>query len=137
MSFFGFEQSDLEKEKQRFLEGGPQDTENLAVFTWGEEGYDGLGDALQEGGDDLNDETFGGTGAVGEYCRYYRSIVCNHCYVVGKDFDFSNTGGLHDSHALSGYPDNSKDALTQENFAPQARQPAPAVPVQSCTLSVC
>ncbi|KAK0446633.1 topoisomerase II-associated protein PAT1 [Armillaria borealis] len=113
MSFFGFEQSDLEKEKQRFLEGGPQDTENLAVFTWGEEGYDGLGDALQEGGDDLNDETFGGTGAV------------------GKDFDFSNTGGLHDSHALSGYPDNSKDPLAQENFAPQARQPAPAVPVQS------
>ncbi|KAK0501205.1 topoisomerase II-associated protein PAT1 [Armillaria luteobubalina] len=113
MSFFGFEQSDLEKEKQRFLEGGPQDTENLAVFTWGEESYDGLGDALQEGGDDLNDETFGGSGAV------------------GKDFDFSNTGGLHDSHALSGHLDNSKDPLVQENIVPQAKQPAPAGPVQS------
>ncbi|KAK0188854.1 topoisomerase II-associated protein PAT1 [Armillaria mellea] len=113
MSFFGFEQSDLEKEKQRFLEGPPQDTENLAVFTWGEESYDGLGDALQEGGDDLNNETFGGAGAV------------------GKDFDFSNTGGLHDSHDLSGHPDISKDPLALENFAPQAKQPTPAVPVQS------
>ena len=33
----------------------------------GEESYDGLGDALQERGDELNDETFGGTGAVGGF----------------------------------------------------------------------
>ncbi|KAI0352379.1 hypothetical protein OH77DRAFT_1409256 [Trametes cingulata] len=76
MSFFGFEQnSDLENEKRKFLEGGSSSApqEDLAVYTWGEEGYDGLGDALQEGGDELNDETFGISGPV------------------GKDFDFSGT----------------------------------------------
>ncbi|KAG1728105.1 topoisomerase II-associated protein PAT1 [Suillus lakei] len=72
MSFFGFERSNLEQEKKKFLEGGLQETEDLAVYTWGEESYDGLGDALLEGGDELNDETFGGTGAV------------------GKDFDFTS-----------------------------------------------
>jgi DNA topoisomerase 2-associated protein PAT1 len=66
MSFFGLEQNDLEKEKQKFLDGGLQESEDVAVYTWGEDSYDGLGDALQEGGDELNDETFGGTGAVGE-----------------------------------------------------------------------
>ncbi|KAJ3527260.1 hypothetical protein NM688_g8153 [Phlebia brevispora] len=74
MSFFGFDQSnDLEDEKRKFLEGGLKGAqqENVAVYTWGEESYDGLGDALQERGDELNDETFGGTGEV------------------GKDFDFS------------------------------------------------
>ncbi|KAH7919056.1 hypothetical protein BV22DRAFT_1041258 [Leucogyrophana mollusca] len=72
MSFFGFEQGSLEQEKKKFLEGGLQESEDLAVYTWGEESYDGLGDALLEGGDELNDETFGGAGAV------------------GKDFDFSS-----------------------------------------------
>jgi DNA topoisomerase 2-associated protein PAT1 len=66
MSFFGFEQNDLEQEKKRFVEGGLHESEDVAVYTWGEESYDGLGDALQEGGDDLNDETFGQTGQVGE-----------------------------------------------------------------------
>ncbi len=67
MSFFGFEENDLEKEKRRFLERGSslQQDEDLAVYTWGEESYDGLGDALQEGNDDLNDETFGTIGSVG------------------------------------------------------------------------
>ncbi|EIW79273.1 hypothetical protein CONPUDRAFT_59162 [Coniophora puteana RWD-64-598 SS2] len=72
MSFFGYENNDLEQEKRKFLEGGLGETEDLAVYTWGEESYDGLGDALVEGGDELNDETFGGTSAV------------------GKDFDFSH-----------------------------------------------
>ena len=66
MSFFGLGQNDLEKEKQKFLDGGLQESEDVAVYTWGEDSYDGLGDALHEGGDELNDETFGGTGAVGE-----------------------------------------------------------------------
>jgi len=66
MSFFGLEQKDLERDKQNFLDGGLQESEDVAVYTWGEDSYDGLGDALQEGGDELNDETFGGTGAVGE-----------------------------------------------------------------------
>ncbi|RDX54229.1 hypothetical protein OH76DRAFT_1398553 [Lentinus brumalis] len=76
MSFFGFEQNnDLENEKRRFLEGGLSGAkqEDVAVYTWGEESYDGLGDALQEGGDELNDETFGAAEDI------------------GKDFDFSGT----------------------------------------------
>jgi DNA topoisomerase 2-associated protein PAT1 len=67
MSFFGFEQTDrLHQEKQTFLERKVTQ-EDLAVYTWGEDSYDGLGDALQEGGDELNDETFGGTEQVGEF----------------------------------------------------------------------
>ena len=68
MSFFGFDQpNSLEDEKRRVLESGLQDAQQatLPVYTWGEESYDGLGDALQERGDELNDETFGGVGAVG------------------------------------------------------------------------
>jgi DNA topoisomerase 2-associated protein PAT1 len=67
MSFFGFEQIDrLQQAKQRFLEERIEQ-EDLAVYTWGEDSYDGLGDALQEGGDELNDETFGGTEDVGKF----------------------------------------------------------------------
>lgn len=40
-----------------------------------EDTYDGLGDQLEETGDDLNDDTFGGDGAV-------------NSGAVGKDFDF-------------------------------------------------
>ena len=66
MSFFGFEQTNLEKEKAAFLRGASHESEDIAVYTWGEESYDGLGDVLQERGDELNDETFGGDGHVGE-----------------------------------------------------------------------
>jgi len=40
--------------------------EQIAEYIWGEESYDGLGDALQEGGDELNDETFGGVSTIGK-----------------------------------------------------------------------
>lgn len=66
MAFFGFEQSDLEQEKLNFKKGDVHQSDDVAVYTWGEEGYDGLGDLLQEGGDELNNETFGGVGSVGE-----------------------------------------------------------------------
>lgn len=64
MSFFGFESNDLEKEKRQFLDGGPLD-EDVPEYTWGSENYDGLGTALQERGDNYNDETFGGDAPVG------------------------------------------------------------------------
>ena len=68
MSFFGLEPTDLELDKARFANGpGSRVPEDVAVYTWGEESYDGLGDALLEGDDELNDETFGGQGKVGEY----------------------------------------------------------------------
>lgn len=57
MSFFGLHET--------------PSNENVAVYTWGEESYDGLGDALQEGGDELNDETFGDAGeSVGQSSSY-------------------------------------------------------------------
>ncbi|KAJ6591718.1 topoisomerase II-associated protein PAT1 [Mycena vulgaris] len=76
MSFFGFQENNLEEERQRIRNGGSHEHEDVAVYTWGEESYDGLGDALQEGGDDFNDETFGGAGNV------------------GKDFDFAGQASL-------------------------------------------
>lgn len=77
MSFFGFQENNLEEERQRIRNGGSGANEDVAVYTWGEESYDGLGDALQEGGDDFNDETFGGTGSVGEYPQSFLSSICN------------------------------------------------------------
>ncbi len=70
MSFFGFEEKDLERDKQQFQEASFE--EEVPVFTWGEESYDELGDALQEGGDELNSETFGNVGVVGTFsCPSY------------------------------------------------------------------
>jgi hypothetical protein len=57
MAFFGLPDNELPRVAP---------DEDLAVYTWGEDSYDGLGDALQEGGDDLNDETFGSVGVVGQ-----------------------------------------------------------------------
>ncbi|KAG9002210.1 hypothetical protein FRB94_004085 [Tulasnella sp. JGI-2019a] len=62
MAFFGFDSS---------LDKKALEDEDLAVYTWGEDSYDGLGDALDEQRDTLNDETFGGSDPI------------------GKDFDFS------------------------------------------------
>lgn len=67
MSFFGIDNNDLENEKRKYLEGTPDDDSDIPVYTWGTERYDGLGEVLQEGGDDLNDETFGGAGPVGAF----------------------------------------------------------------------
>lgn len=97
MAFFGLEQNDLlEREKEKFLREGANGGEDLAVYTWGEESYDGLGDALQEGGDDLNDETFGGTGPV------------------GKDFDFTAGGNL--ALEESNQPLKSNHSLRDSGF---------------------
>ena len=79
--FFGFDASlperrDAPPPRQAF--GGFQQTtaddtfglnnagaeEDLAVYQWGD-----VGGSLLEGGDEMNDETFGDTGAVGESKR--------------------------------------------------------------------
>jgi hypothetical protein len=85
MSFFGFDTSHdaLEKEKEKFREGGLGTQEDVAVYTWGESDYDGLGDALQEGGDELNDETFGGSGPVGANMINLHSLV-THQYIQAR-----------------------------------------------------
>lgn len=92
MSFFGFETNGLEADKRQFLEGSLQESEDLAVYNWGEDNYDGLGDALVEGGDELNDETFGGMGEVGESWTPSRSDLFEPFVLhrlTGKDFDFT------------------------------------------------
>ncbi|KZT65665.1 hypothetical protein DAEQUDRAFT_731228 [Daedalea quercina L-15889] len=117
MSFFGFDNPiDLESEKRKFLEGegrGPQ--EDIAVYTWGEQGFDGLGDQLQEGGDELNDETFGGAGEV------------------GKDFDFSQSvlpsDGLHQAAASRARP--VKTQVEEQPLTQPAQSSAPSRPTHS------
>jgi len=92
MSFFGFETNRLEAEKRQFSEGSLQESEDLAVYTWGDDSYDGLGDALVEGGDELNDETFGGMGEVGESWTPCRLDLLEPFMIhrlTGKDFDFT------------------------------------------------
>jgi DNA topoisomerase 2-associated protein PAT1 len=70
MSFFGFDAT--LPERRRGLDddldafGDKAGAEDIAVYTWGTEDYDGLGDQLQEQGDDANDMTFGG-GDIGEF----------------------------------------------------------------------
>ncbi|KAH7097582.1 topoisomerase II-associated protein PAT1 [Auriculariales sp. MPI-PUGE-AT-0066] len=82
MAFFGLSTS-LEDERNKACSrdaacrilnggGGGGDDDDVPVYNWGEASYDGLGDALLDGNDDLNDETFGGSGPV------------------GKDFDFTH-----------------------------------------------
>lgn len=80
MSFFGLGNNDLEEEKRKFLQGGLREEEDIAVYNWGSEDYDGLGNALQEGGDDLNDETFGDSGPVGE--RIWCLISSSFCLTL-------------------------------------------------------
>lgn len=73
MSFFGFdtslppenkaaalatdEERALNDKIQRALEASAQ--EDVEVYTWGQDGYDGLGDQLVETNDDFNEDTFG------------------------------------------------------------------------------
>ncbi len=66
--FSGFPASST---KETFALSGAGEEEDLAVYTWGE----GLDNNLLEGGDDLNDETFGGSGNVSE-SAVTRSHVC-------------------------------------------------------------
>ncbi|TFK32809.1 topoisomerase II-associated protein PAT1 [Crucibulum laeve] len=110
MSFFGLQQTDLEQDKRKFLESGLHESEDVAVYTWGEDSYDGLGDALQEGGDELNDETFGGSGAV------------------GKDFDFSNPALPEDKRVSHDAPqvkrEQSVDKEPHQHQQPSSLRPS-------------
>ncbi|CDU25509.1 related to PAT1-topoisomerase II-associated protein [Sporisorium scitamineum] len=56
--------------KIKALAAGAQ--EDVEIYTWGQDGYDGLGDKLDESGDDFNEDTFGD-------------------FDAGKDFDFGHT----------------------------------------------
>jgi DNA topoisomerase 2-associated protein PAT1 len=87
MSFFGFDAT--LPERRRGLDddldafGDKAGAEDIAVYTWGTEDYDGLGDQLQEQGDDANDMTFGG-GDIGVFDRSCRlaSIGSTHGMLI-------------------------------------------------------
>lgn len=59
MAFFGLPERELP------IDSRHEQHEKIAEYTWGEESYDGLANALREAPDDLNDETFGSSGPVG------------------------------------------------------------------------
>jgi DNA topoisomerase 2-associated protein PAT1 len=96
MSFFGIDNNDLENEKRKYLEGNLEDDSDIPVYTWGTERYDGLTDVLQEGGDDLNDETFGGAGPVGAPDTLRSSETTADAIFAGKDYDFSQSAFFAD-----------------------------------------
>ncbi|KAG9102912.1 hypothetical protein FRC06_000791 [Ceratobasidium sp. 370] len=93
MSFFGFDTTLDNIEGSNGAHGGKP----IAVYDWGSESYDRLGDALDDSLDELNDETFGGSAAE-----------------VGKDFDFSGARGS-----------DTMSASTAPSKAP-AQQPTPS-----------
>jgi hypothetical protein len=97
MAFFGFDQPEFEKEKDNVLEKAGKNSDGIEVFHWGGEDYDGLGDRLQEGGDELNDETFGGAGPVGtsDAVFAFNGFMLNR--ETGKDFDFTGTTPASDA----------------------------------------
>ncbi|KAF8638932.1 hypothetical protein AX16_010407 [Volvariella volvacea WC 439] len=113
MSFFGFPQNDLEQDKRAFLDASAQPPATNK-YQWGEESYDGLGDALQEGNDELNEETFGDIGDV------------------GKDFDFSNP-------ALPGFDHTFKtesQVHKQQALQAEDKLAEPSQPPRSTSLSL-
>lgn len=85
---------------------GKLEQEDVAVYTWGEESYEGLGNAidqLDEQGDELNDETFGGAEPVGESGGTWScwGSLDSPSRLTGRDFDFAGQtlGALPDRHA--------------------------------------
>jgi len=89
MSFFGFNASFPTATNEQHQE------EDLAVYTWGAEDYSNLGQALQEGRDEFNDETFGSSEAVGRACSSGIDLPERELTRTGMDFDFSDTVDLH------------------------------------------
>jgi DNA topoisomerase 2-associated protein PAT1 len=83
----GFATNDSTSFGQGFQQPNAGEEEDLAVYNWG----DGGATNLLEGGDDMNDETFGDVGDVGESrdwdIRYYTCIVTDE---VGRDFQWAN-----------------------------------------------
>jgi DNA topoisomerase 2-associated protein PAT1 len=138
MSFFGFEQKDLEQDKHNFRNRLVPQSGDINVYTWGEDGYDGLGDLLQEGGDDLNDETFGTVDNVGEGKKFPAARIYLIIYqpFVGKDFDFSNPVLLSDiSRLLKNVENGAQEEATEVNAKIPSSKPNPPRTSESLMLS--
>ncbi|WFD02298.1 DNA topoisomerase 2-associated protein pat1 [Malassezia obtusa] len=118
MSFFGFdtslpkkggapdEESALNEKIQRALSASAQ--EDVEVYTWGQDSYDGLGDQLQETNDDFNEDTFG---ALAEE--------------VGKDFDFGHAPAQNKSDRnASAFAASFDDFWSTPALMPESSRPA-------------
>ena len=81
--------------KIKALAAGAQ--EDVEIYTWGQDGYDGLGDKLDESGDDFNDDTFGDVD-------------------VGKDFDFGHA-------APASAPQQHYQQPNHNQYSQQQQQP--------------
>jgi hypothetical protein len=111
MSFFGFDATLPERRGglDDGLLGGAFDNqagaEDIAVYTWGTEDYDGLGDQLQEAGDDTNDMTFGGGGNIGQSSStwQFRIDLTFEVVVLGTDFKFAQQTAQHAGNGNRGY----------------------------------
>nr|CDI54694.1 related to PAT1-topoisomerase II-associated protein [Melanopsichium pennsylvanicum 4] len=88
-----FDNEESLDQKIKALAAGAQ--EDVEIYTWGQEGYDGLGDKLDESGDDLNQDTFGDLGGD-----------------VGNDFDFG-----HPASSL-----NQQQPTYAQNHQPQQQK---------------
>ena len=100
MSFFGFDTSLPADDKAAVLSSKDEERalndkieralaasaqEDVEVYTWGQDGYDGLGEQLDEANDDVNEDTFG-----------------TFAEEVGTDFDFG--------HAAAAPPRSDRNA---------------------------
>lgn len=93
--------------------GNQGEDEDLAVYTWGQ------GGSLMEGGDDMNDETFGDFGEVGEWLARpvahvtFRPLVRLDTDNQGNNFQFS-------SQPVQPQPKTQKIASTASRYKPKA-----------------
>lgn len=130
MAFFGLENNGLEEERRRYREGRLGNGEDIAVFNWGGDDYDGLGNALQEGGDDLNDETFGGSGPVGRYPLQLCSCIKTyrrrqgfrfHCATTARGWHGVETARAAGDCASAGYRRTRAPAAVTARYAVRLR----------------
>ncbi|KAN0061374.1 DNA topoisomerase 2-associated protein pat1 [Thecaphora frezii] len=98
--------------KIKALAAGAQ--EDVEIYTWGQEGYDGLGDKLDEANDDFNEDTFGDLGGD-----------------IGKDFDFGASAGVDPikpgaSHTPQNHQQQQRQQQQQQQQQPAKRDTASA-----------
>lgn len=120
MSFFGFDTSlpkkggapDEESALNEKIERALASKEDVEVYTWGQDAYDGLGDQLQETNDDLNEDTFGA-----------------FAQEAGKDFDFGyGTAQTKTDRNASAFAASFDDFWSTPAVLPETQPPVPPQP---------
>lgn len=86
--------------KIKALAAGAQ--EDVEIYTWGQDGYDGLGDKLDESGDDFNDDTFGDVD-------------------IGRDFDFGHAPAPSSQQPQPNYSQSTQPQPQQQQQQPKTK----------------